>query len=409
MKLFALDNTMGHCVSVGLNERMAMALELDRLGIHYIDGGRPTDPHAREFFAQCELKHARLVTSGQLADLRDAVERDPMVCALLETGAPAIALTCACRESDEQLVGEVVRHLKAHGREVIVRAQDFFESYGANHLVALHVLEVAKIAGADILCLCDSGGKTLPHTLREVCMEVRKRFDGVLGICAHDDSDLALANTLDAVEQGFTLVEGSVRGCPVDCPTRSGRVNLGSLLTNLELKQGHTVIGAENIARISHTADFFAGAADGPVAADESPVHPFVPVGYEVISHSSPDGSSVSSATVTVRIGDLLRCESEDGTGAVEAIERALRQCLFAIYPSVSDLKVVGCRFETPGPVRVTVEWNECGNRWSTVGVSRDLLHAVWIALSDGFRLQLIRAIERTRELTPQEVELWAV
>jgi 2-isopropylmalate synthase len=145
-------------------------------------------------------------------------------------------------------------------------------------------------------------------------------------------------------------------------------------------------------------------------------IQPFEPLRYELTNHSSPDGFSVSTATVAVRIGDLIRCETEDGTGAVDALERAMRQCLYAIYPSIADLEFAGYSVENAGisrspagPVRVTIEWNECGSRWSTSAVSCDVLQAVWMALTDGFRLQLARIIDRTRELKPEEVEMWAV
>jgi hypothetical protein len=411
MKLFVFDNSIGYCVSLTVEERLALAQELDRLGIHYIDGGCPATDHvAREFFARCEVRQARLVASAQLADVNGPMERDSTMRALVDCGAPTISLGWPCGHCDEALIREAVRHLKARGREVIFRARHFFESFAADHGTALHTLATAKAAGADVLCLCDSAGECLPHSLRAACIEVRKRFDGVLGICAHDDSDLGVANEMEAVEQGFTLVAGSIR----NCHERSGSPSLVTLLGNLELKQRHTAIGAENLAKIPAAADFVA--EHSASAAGAGQLAPFEAAGYEVISHSAPDGSSVSAATVTVRIGDLTRSESADGTGPVDALERALRQCLYAIYPCVSDLEIAGYLVEpvgssrgTAGLMRVTVEWRECGSRRSTAAVSRDVMQAVWIALADGFRLQLARVIDRTREMEPEEIEMWAV
>ena len=144
-------------------------------------------------------------------------------------------------------------------------------------------------------------------------------------------------------------------------------------------------------------------------------IEPFEPMRYEVTTHSSLDGTTVSTATVAIRIGDLVRCETEDGTGPVDALERALRQCLYAIYPPVGDLAFASYSVESAAPrgpaglMRVTIEWNECGSLWTTSGESRDVLQAVWMALTDGFRIQLARIIDRARELEPEEVEMWAV
>jgi 2-isopropylmalate synthase len=136
-----------------------------------------------------------------------------------------------------------------------------------------------------------------------------------------------------------------------------------------------------------------------------------------VTSHSAPDGAALSAATVTIRVGDNVRCESEEGVGPVNALERCLRQCLFVLYPEVSNIEVTGYRVQviersrgTCSRVRVTMEWFECGSRWVTVGVAEDLLQAAWLALVDGFRLPLMRLGESRHELLPLAPDAsWAV
>ena len=122
---------------------------------------------------------------------------------------------------------------------MVYDAEHFFDGYTANPDYALRTLEAAKAAGADVLCLCDTNGGTVTFRLMEICAEVRKRFDGVLGIHTHNDSDLAVANALAAVEQGFTHVQGTINGYGERC----GNANLCSIIPNLELKLGHTTIG----------------------------------------------------------------------------------------------------------------------------------------------------------------------
>ena len=489
MKLWALDNTFGYCssrqvLSFPLDDKLAIARELDGMGIQYIDAGCPaSDEKAREFLARahaaCLPAHAHLVASARVEAIHDAVERDVGIHATLDSGTPAVALSWSCRQSDGSrlqddcaTIREAIRYLKAHAREAIFRAEDFFDSFGSGALCALRMLEAAKSAGADILCLCDSAGSTLPQPLREICAEVRKRFDGILGICAHNDSELAVANTLEAVEQGFTYFEGSIHAYG----PRSGSANLCSIISNLEYKLGHTVLGQENLSKMFDVARFVAEAATVPLrlsphrAGQEQTLlecagerllarltdltrrtlldriqhmefegyelrtaagtvellvreslypelQPFVPEHYETTSHSAPDGAALSSATVTIRVGEHIRCESEEGTGPVDALERCLRQCLFVLYPEISSIELTDYRLQmlergrgARRRVRVTMEWFEGGRRWATAGVAGDLVQAAWLALVDGFRLPLMRLGESRHELLPHAADAsWAV
>jgi len=331
------------------------------------------------------------------------------------------------------------------------------------------MLEAAKAAGADVLCLCDSGS-SLPHLVREVCLEVRKRFDGVLGIRAHDDRELACANTLEAVEQGFTHIEGSLNAYG----RRSGAANLCSIINNLEYKLGHTVIGSDNLEAMPGVARFLADAgmpvprrqpAPDPEALLESvderlgsrlksrerravldriallesmgyqlgtargtlellvrealaPEHrPFEAERYEIASHLALYGEAMTTASITIRIGDAIRSESEQGAGPVDALERSLRQCLFAVYPVIADIRLKEYHVQTLQPaygtaarIRLTIEWAESGERWITSGVSGDLIEAAWLALVDGFRLPLMRHQEAGAALLPSGADSsWAV
>jgi 2-isopropylmalate synthase len=158
-------------------------------------------------------------------------------------------------------IAKTVRCLKLRERRVIFRADDFFDGYCADPRVALDLLEAAKANGADVLCLSDSAGGSLPHVIREECLEVPKRFEGVLGIRAHNDSGLAVANTLDAVEQGFTHIEGSMSAYG----SRGGNADLCSIIANLEYKLGHTVVGRDNLEGMPGVARFIVDAGAKPV------------------------------------------------------------------------------------------------------------------------------------------------
>jgi 2-isopropylmalate synthase len=279
MKIFTLDTTLrdgtqGEAVSFTVEDKLVIAQKLDELGIDYVEGGWPgSNPRDKEFFSRArdlKLKHARLTAFGSTRFAKNSIDRDPNVRALLEAGTPAISIfgkswdlhtTRALGISEEEnlvLIGETVERLKAHGKEVIYDAEHFFDGYRSSPAFALRTIEAAKKAGADVLCLCDTNGGTLTGLLAEIFAEVRKRFDGVLGIHCHNDSDVAVANTLAAVDQGATHVQGCLNGYGERC----GNANLCSVIASLELKMGHTTIGPENLPNLTAAARFVAELAN---------------------------------------------------------------------------------------------------------------------------------------------------
>src|SRR6201987_3884238 len=191
------DGTQGEAVSFSVEDKLIIAQKLDELGIDYIEGGWPnSNPKDKEFFKRAKdvkLKHARLTAFGFTRFAKNAVDQDPNVRALLEAETPAVSIFGkswdlhvhrALGINEEQnllLIGETVKYLKDHGREVVYDAEHFFDGYTDNPAFALRTLEAAAKAGADVLCLCDTNGGTISGKLEEICAEVRKRFDGVLG------------------------------------------------------------------------------------------------------------------------------------------------------------------------------------------------------------------------------------
>ena len=144
---------------------------------------------------------------------------------------------------------------------------------------------------------------------------------------------------------------------------------------------------------------------------------PFEPLHFEVTSHSTGDHAAISIATASVRIGDFVRSETEEGDGPVNALERSLRQCLFATYPEIGEVEIKNYRVDvlenasgTCPRARVLMEWREADGFWTTVGESRDLTAAAWLALVDGFRLLLMRRGRSQCALSPLPADSsWAV
>jgi 2-isopropylmalate synthase len=297
MKIFTFDTTLrdgtqGESVSFSVDDKLLIAQKLDELGIDYIEGGWPgSNPKDKEFFARAaaelDLKHARLAAFGATHFPRNTVEEDRSVQALLEaaTGVVSIfgkswdlhtARALGISEEDNQkIIRATVQYLRDHGKEVIYLAEHFFDGYTSNAAFALRTLEAAQQAGASVLVLCDTNGGTITGRLTEIFAEARKRFDGVLGIHAHNDSELAVANTLAAVEAGATHVQGCINGYGERC----GNANLCSIIANLELKLGHTTIGQDKLMSLSTVSRFVAELANLPLPNNQ----PFV--GHSAFAH----------------------------------------------------------------------------------------------------------------------------
>jgi 2-isopropylmalate synthase len=289
MKIFTFDTTLrdgtqGESISFSVDDKLIIAQKLDELGIDYIEGGWPgSNPKDKEFFARAgelKLTHAKLTAFGSTRFAKNAVEEDRNVRALVEAGTPVVSVfgkswdlhvkraLGISEEENLNLISETVKYLKDHGKEVVYDAEHFFDGYAANPSYALQTLEAAHHAGADVLCLCDTNGGTLTGRLVEIVGEVRKRFEDVIGIHTHNDSDVAVANSIAAVEAGATHVQGCMNGYGERC----GNANLASIIANLELKLGHTTVGPEKLAALASVCRFIAELANLPMRNDQ----PFV-------------------------------------------------------------------------------------------------------------------------------------
>jgi 2-isopropylmalate synthase len=139
------------------------------------------------------------------------------------------------------MIGDTVAFFKQHGRFVIYDAEHFFDGLAENADYALSTLKTALDAGADRLVLCDTNGGTFPDAIERGVKAALSAVSGtgaapaaVIGIHAHNDSDLATANSLAAVRAGCRHIQGTLLGFGERC----GNTALASLVPSLELKLG---------------------------------------------------------------------------------------------------------------------------------------------------------------------------
>src|SRR5579872_4649403 len=285
MKIFTFDTTLrdgtqGEAVSFSVDDKLVIAQKLDELGIDYIEGGWPgSNPKDKEFFERAKelkLHHAKLSAFGSTRFAKNPVEQDRNVAALVAAGTPVVSIfgkswelhtqraLGITEEENLKLIADTVRYLKQHGKEVVYDAEHFFDGYQSSAAFALRTLEAAQKAGADALVLCDTNGGTLTSRVAEIVADVRKRFDGVIGIHTHNDSEVAVANALAAIEKGASHVQGCLNGYGERC----GNSNLSSIIANLELKMGHTTIGPEKLQSLTSVCRYIAELANLPLRKD---------------------------------------------------------------------------------------------------------------------------------------------
>ncbi len=260
------DGAQAQGISYSVEDKIKIIQRLDALGVDYIEAGNPgSNPKDLEFFGRIKalrLQHSRIIAFGSTRKVGVDVAGDSNVMSLLQAGTPAIAIfgkswdyqvTDILRTTlDENLrmIGDTIRHLKQQGREVVYDAEHFFDGYMANADYALQTLAVAAEAGADCLCLCDTNGGTFPRDIAEITRTVKGRFAVTIGIHCHNDGEMAVANSIMAVQAGATQVQGTINGIGERC----GNANLCSIIPNLQIKLGYNCIPAESLEQLTSVA-----------------------------------------------------------------------------------------------------------------------------------------------------------
>ena len=508
------QQTQGVDFTVG--DKIAIAHELDQLGIDYIEGGWPgANPTDDAFFAQVPpLRRARLSAFGMTRRPVRRPEEDAGLMRVLDSGAPVVCLVgktwdfhveVALRSTlaeNLEMIRDSLVFAGTRVAEVIFDAEHFFDGYKANPYFALSCLEVALEAGARWAVLCDTNGGTLPHEVEDIVAEVAARFPGErLGIHCHNDTGNAVANSLAAVRAGVRQVQGTLNGLGERC----GNANLISLLPSLMLKMGfETGLNREDLRQLTHVSrvvderlnrahdrhapyvgenafahkgglhasavekdarsyehvqpddvgnvrkilvsdqagrsNVLSLLADAGIAIDaadrrieplvrlvkereflgytydgaeasfellarrelEDLAPPFDLVSYRVMDErrvaASGEPFTLAEATMKIRVDGELHMTVAEGNGPVNALDRALRKALLPAYPQLVDLKLVdykvrilGAGAGTDALIRVMIESTDgSGQRWTTVGVSSNVIEASWQALSDAVAYKLL-------------------
>lgn len=254
------DGNQDRKISLSLADKLQIAKLLDSFGFDYIEGGwpNPSNPTDVEFFrriGEMRLSHAKVCAFGSTRRPKILAERDPLLNALVESGAPVktifgkswdLHVTDVIRTTLEEnldMIESSVRFLKDSSDEVIYDAEHFFDGYKANPEYALETLRAAELGHADFIVLCDTNGGTMPWELEAILREVRAKVGVPLGIHAHNDSGMAVANSLLSVRSGLSMVQGVLNGYGERC----GNADLTTIAADLVFKMKKDISCAGNM------------------------------------------------------------------------------------------------------------------------------------------------------------------
>lgn len=271
------DGTQREGLTVSLGDKLKIARRLDEFGMPFIEGGWPgASPKDSEFFAAARAatwRNARIAAFGFTRNRAIRVEDDANIRALVEAETPIITLVGktwlvhvtavlgATPDENLAMIADSVAHCRSVGREVFYDLEHYFDGYRDDPAYAIACVRAARDAGASTLVLCDTNGGTLTGELVDIIRATRAAVEGdsgapavTWGIHAHNDAELAVANSMAAVAAGCRHVQGTVNGYGERC----GNANLVSILANLELKSGFRVVPSGRVGALSDLSRYVA-------------------------------------------------------------------------------------------------------------------------------------------------------
>ncbi len=498
-------------INFSKEDKLLILEKLDDFGMDYVEGGWPgANPRDAAFFKEAvrlNLEHARLVAFGMTRRPGKTASRDPAVQTILRSGvevATVVGKTWdlhvkeALRASyteNLRMIRDSISFLKKRLREVFFDAEHFFDGYIANPGYALQCIRAAEEAGADCIVLCDTNGGMVPSRLQKIVRDVVPLVGVPLGIHAHNDTDLAVANSLAAVEEGVVQVQGTINGYGERC----GNANLCSVIPNLQFKLGIPCVSPRNLKRLRECSRFVAELANQvpyrqrPYVGESAFAHKggihvsavtknprtyehiepesvgnqrrflvsdlsgkatveekakqfgvdlrrkegsaqeivdalkemekkgyryegaeasfellmkkavgkrskfFNLVGFRVLDEKKEEREPpYSEATVMIEVDGRVEHTAAEGEGPVNALDNALRKALEKFYPQLASVRLLDYKVRvlpsgegTASHVRVLIESGDGQEKWSTVGVSYNIIEASWQALVDAVEYKL--------------------
>jgi 2-isopropylmalate synthase len=265
------DGTQGEGISLSLQDKLQIAQRLDEIGVDYIEGGYPaSNVKDAEFFQrvrELNLGHAKVCAFGMTRRRGLKPADDIGIQALVQAQTPVVTIvgktwdfhvTEVLRVSLQEnldMIRETVEYLASQGREVFYDAEHLFDGWKANPEYAAETLLAAARGGAKLVILCDTNGGSLPEAVAErtrAALQLLEPLGVQVGIHTHNDGELAIANSLAAVDAGAVQVQGTINGFGERC----GNADLISVMANLGIKKGYKLLGGRPLTHLTELSRF---------------------------------------------------------------------------------------------------------------------------------------------------------
>lgn len=263
------DGCQAEDISFTLEDKLRIAEVLEEVGVDYIEGGFPgSNPRDTDFFREVKkfkFKQAKIAAFGMTRKPSGRPSHDLSLKAVLDADTPVVTLVGKTwdlhvrddlrisKKANLEVITDSVAYVKSRVDEVIFDAEHFFDGYRSNPEYAIECLRAAQEGGADWIVLCDTNGGRLPSDIRAAIAALAGEITTPLGIHCHNDGELAVANTMAAVEMGVRQVQGTINGFGERC----GNLNLCSAIANLQLKMGKKCIEPEKLKKLRKVSHFF--------------------------------------------------------------------------------------------------------------------------------------------------------
>ena len=505
------DGSQAEGISFTVEDKIRIAHKLDQMGAHYVEGGWPgSNPRDIDFFSKASRENflqTKITAFGSTRYPDKKVDKDLVIQALMKTETEVVTIfgktwdlhvkDALSTSLDENLrmIFESIQYLKKHRKEVLFDAEHFFDGYKDNPGYAIKAIKEAESAGANWIVLCDTNGGSLPDEIDLIFKEVKSSVSTKLGIHAHNDSELAVANSLRAVRAGAEQVQGTVNGIGERC----GNANLISIIPNLKIKMEINCISDEQLKTLKDVSAFvdelankahwnqqpFVGKSafahkggvhvsavrknsktyehvqpeiignsqrilisdlsgksnvmhkakefgididagdpkiqniletlkksenlgfqyEGAEASFELLMRDalgekenfFEFIGFKVIVEKRKEVEKlVSEATVKLKVNGVQEVSAAEGTGPVNALDKAIKKALVKFYPELNGINLYDYKVRileekkgTRAKTRVLIGSGDQHHKWGTVGVSENIIEASWQALIDSIAYKL--------------------
>ncbi len=362
------DGAQGEGVNFSVAGKLRLARRLDEFGFDYVEGGYPgSNPKDIDFFNELKrqpLARAKLVAFGSTRRAGAQAAEDAGLVTLIDARTPAVGIfgkswllhvrdvLRATPEENLAMIRDTVRFLREQGREVIYDAEHFFDGYKDSPEYAMSTLRAAAESGASVLALCDTNGGSLVDEVAAIVAEVARSLGTPVGIHTHNDTGLAVANSLAAVRAGAGHVQGTINGYGERC----GNANLCTIIPALELKMGCACLPEGGLRGLRDLSLF----ADDIVNMRHDGKAPFV--GESAFSHKA--GMHVNAVEKNPRtfehiepalVGNERRVLISDGSGSSSVLLKAVEMGLGLkksspevreVLEALKDLESRGYAFE---------------------------------------------------------------